>query len=374
MRNQLKLMQCVGVAMCVAMLTLSSCSSRKGGDGTQGEAKSAYKFLKVKKGTREMNLSYSATIRGKQDVAILPQVSGTIMRVCVEEGQKVSRGQLLFVIDQVPFQAALRTAQANVKAAEAQLATAKLNYESNQELYRQEVISAHTLKTMENAYLTAQASLTQAKAAETNARNSLSYTEVKAPANGYVGQLPYRVGALVSPQIPEPMTTVSDNSEMWVYFSMTESQLLNLTREHGSMNMAVTEMPAVSLQLKDGSIFAQKGKIESVSAVVDRSTGTVTCKAVFPNSDGLLKSGLSGNILIPTTYKNVIIIPQQATMRQQDKYLVWKVGKGGIAEGVLVSVASINDGAEYIVTEGLSEGDEILADGAGLIRPGTKLK
>lgn len=367
---------CSSTLLMLGTLLLSSCSNggeKKDAEVMQG-APSAYKFMKVKAGDRELNQSYSATIRGKQDVAIMPQVGGTITQVLVTEGQHVHAGQTLFIIDQVPFQAALRTAQANVQAAKAQLATAKLNYESNQELFNQKVVSQHTLSVAENAYLTAQAGLAQAQAAETNARNSLSYTMVKSPANGQVGNLPYRKGDLVSPQIPTPLTTVSDNSQMWVYFSMTENQFLDFTREYGSASAAAHSFPAVNLQLKDGSIYEQPGKIESVSAVIDRSTGTATCKAVFNNPDGILHSGLSGNVLIPTTYKNVIIIPQAAAVSQQDKYLVYKVGKDGMAEGVLINVASINDGKEYIVTEGLKEGDEILASGAGLVRPGTKLK
>ena len=366
---------CVCVAMMVAAMTVTSCTSKGDGQGDNAQqGQSAYQFMKVKKGDRTLNLAYSATIRGKQDVAIMPQVGGTITKVCVTEGQQVRAGQTLFIIDQVPFQAALRTAQANVQAAKAQLATAKLNYDSQKELFAQQVVSQHTLSTAENGYLTAQAGLAQAEAALVNARNSLSYTTVTSPANGQVGNLPYRTGDLVSPQIPTPLTTVSDNSEMWVYFSMTENQFLSFTREYGSMTAAARQMPAVSLLLKDGSTYEQEGKIESVSAVIDRSTGTVTCKAVFPNPDGLLHSGLSGTVQIPTAYKDVVIIPQSATVSQQDKYLVYKVGKDGMAEGVLVTVAPINDGKEFIVTEGLKEGDEILATGAGLVRPGTKLK
>ncbi|MBQ9641684.1 MAG: efflux RND transporter periplasmic adaptor subunit [Bacteroidaceae bacterium] len=373
MRKKYLFFQCVSVALFVA--TLTGCSS-KGGEqqNTAGQQQTAYQFLTVEKGERTLDQAYSATIRGRQDVAIMPQVGGTIKQVCVTEGQQVHAGQTLFIIDQVPFQAALCTAEANVKAAKAQLATAKLNYESNQELFRQQVVSQHTLTTAENAYLTAQAGLAQAQAAETNARNSLSYTYVKAPANGQVGNLPYRTGDLVGPQIPTPLTTVSDNSEMWVYFSMTENQFLGFSREFGSINEAARQMPAVSLQLKDGSTYEAEGRIESVSAVIDRSTGTATCKAVFPNKKGLLHSGLSGTVLIPTTYKDVIIIPQSAAVSQQDKYIVYKVGKDGMAEGVLVKVAPINDGKEFIVTEGLNAGDEILATGAGLVRPGTKLK
>ena len=362
-----------GVCLLGYALALSSCRSDSNPTNSVDDATS-YQMMKVERGSRVLQQSYSASIRGKQDVAILPQVGGTITEVCVQEGQHVSRGQRLFVIDQVPFQAALRTAEANVKAAEAGLATAKLNYESNQELFKQKVVSQHTLQTAQNAFLSAEAGLSQAQAALTNARNSLSYTEVKSPVSGQVGNLPYRAGALVSPQIPEPLTTVSDNSEMWVYFSMTELQLLSLSRQYGSMDEAVRQMPDVTLQLKDGSVYGESGRIESVSAVVDRMTGTVTCKAVFPNRSGLLHSGQSGSVLIPQTYSDVLIIPQSATMRQQDKVVVWKADVNGLAESVLIEVAPVNDGKEYMVTGGLTEGDEILASGAGLIRPGMKLK
>lgn len=174
--------------------------------------------MKVEATDKELSTSYSATIRGRQDIDIYPQVSGTIEKLCVTEGQKVRRGQSLFIIDQVPYKAALKTAVANVEAVRAALATAALTYNSNKELYAQKVVSEFSLKTAENAYLTAKAQLSQAEAQEISARNNLSYTEVKSPSDGVVGALPYRAGALVSPSLPQPLTTVSDNSDMYVYF------------------------------------------------------------------------------------------------------------------------------------------------------------
>lgn len=366
------LIHTIGVCMLCATFIAASCDA--GSKSNKEQQASGYKIMTLKRDSLEVTQSYSATIRGRQDVAIMPQVSGTITKILVEEGQEVHAGQVMFVIDQVPYLAALRTAKANVQAAQAQLATAKLDYESNKKLYEKNVISQFTLSTSENAYLTAKAALEQARATEINANNSLNYTEVKSPASGFVGNLPYRVGALVSPQIQEPLTTISDNSEMWVYFSMTENQLLGLSRKYKSMDEAAKSIPQVGLRLKDGVMYDKEGHIESISAVVDRSTGTVTCKAVFDNSERTLHSGMSGNIIVPTTYKGVILIPQAATVRQQDKYIVYKVGKNGIAESILVEVAPINDGKQFVVVSGLNEGDEILADGAGLIRPGTKLK
>ncbi len=326
--------------------------------------------MTVAKAERELTSSYSATIRGRQDIDIYPQVGGTLTRLCVNEGEKVRRGQLLFVIDQVPYKAALQTAEANVEAARAGLATAELTYNSNKELFAQKVISEHTLLTAKNAYLTAKAGVAQAEAQVTNARNNLSYTEVKAPSDGVVGALPYRVGALVSAAMPKPLTTVSDNSSMYVYFSMTENQLLSYTRQYGSMDEALQHMPEVTLKLNDGSMYEHTGKIESISGVIDRQTGSVTARAVFPNEGRLLHSGANGSLLIPTTYRDQIVIPQSATVQMQDKYLVYKVVDGK-AKSVLVSVSPISDGREFIVTDGLNVGDVIVSEGAGLVREGT---
>ena len=335
--------------------------------------KPSYATMKVEATDKELSTSYSATIRGRQDIDIYPQVSGTIEKLCVTEGQKVRRGQLLFIIDQVPYKAALKTAVANVEAARAAQATAELTYNSNKELYAQKVVSEFSLKTAENSYLTAKAQLSQAEAQEISARNNLSYTEVKSPSDGVVGALPYRAGALVSPSLPQPLTTVSDNSDMYVYFSMTENQLLALTRQYGSMDEALKNMPQAELRLNDNSVYDKKGTIESISGVIDRQTGTVVARVVFPNESRLLHSGASGTVVVPTTYKNCIVIPQEATVQLQDKTVVYKVVDGK-AVSALITVAGINDGREYVVLDGLEVGDEIVSTGAGLLREGTQVK
>ena len=356
----------VGILCCSALTV--ACRQQT---TTAGQAE--YSIMTVSKSDKELSTSYSATIRGQQDISIYPQVSGTIQELCVSEGERVKLGQTLFVIDQVPYKAALNTAVANVKAAEAALASAKLKYESNKQLYEREVVSDYTLQTAENDYLSAQAQLAQMEAQEVNARNNLSYTEVKSPCDGVVGTLPYRVGALVSSAIAEPLTTVSDNDEMYVYFSMTENQLLSLIRQYGSVENALETMPAISLKLNDGTLYDESGRIETISGVIDRQTGTESVRAVFPNKEHLLFSGASGSVLIPSTYEDCIIIPQEATVRYQDKVLVYKVVDGK-AVSTLVSVADVDDGREYIVTDGLAVGDEIVAKGAGMLREGMQVK
>lgn len=363
-KNWIRLMGTVGCIVCLA-----SCKQAP----QTGMAPTSYEIMKVEATDKVLSTSYSATIRGRQDIDIYPQVSGTIERLCVSEGQKVSRGQLLFVIDQVPYKAALKTAMANVEVARAALATAELTYNSQKELRNQKVVSEFSLQTAQNNYLTAKAQLAQAEAQEVNARNNLSYTEVKSPSDGVVGALPYRVGALVSPSLPQPLTTVSDNSDMYVYFSMTENQLLALTRQYGNMDEALKNMPQVELRLNDNSIYDQKGTIESISGVIDRNTGTVIARVVFPNESRLLHSGASGTVIVPSMYKDCIVIPQGAAVQMQNKYLVYKVVDGK-AVSTLVSVNEISDGREFIVTDGLKPGEEIVAKGAGLLREGTPVK
>lgn len=338
----------------------------------QAQMETGYEVMTATPADRTISSTYSATIRGRQDIEIYPQVGGTLTKVCVTEGERVRTGQTLFIIDQVPYQAAWQTATANVEAAKASLATAQLTYDSKQELYKENVISEFDLSTAKNALLAAKAQLAQAEAQEVNARNNLSYTVVKSPADGVVGTLPYRVGALVGSNLPEPLTTVSDNSDMYVYFSMTENQLLGLIRQYGSKEEALKSMPAIDLQLNDRSAYPQKGQIESISGVIDRSTGTVSLRAVFPNKEGLLHSGGAGNVIIPVKKTGAIVIPQAATYEIQDKVFVYKVVDGK-ARSAQVQVTRVNGGQEYIVDNGLVAGDVIVAEGVGLLREGTSV-
>ena len=346
-----KLIQAVLFGSCMAFAV--SC-----GQAPTARGEAEYSVMTISTSDVTIPSTHSATIRGRQDIAIYPQVSGTISKVCVKEGEVVRQGQLLFIIDQVPYKAALQTAKANVAAAEASVATAQLTYDSKKELFAKNVVSQFDLQTSQNNLLTAKSQLAQAEAQLVNAANNLSYTEVKSPSNGVVGVLPYRVGALVSASIPQPLTTVSDNSDMYVYFSLTENQLLDLTREYGSMDKALAALPNVQLVLNDGSLYSQEGRIESISGVIDTSTGSVQLRAVFPNPGRLLHSGSSGNVLLPHIYKNVVTVPQVATFELQDKKFVYKV-ENGVATSQNITVSPQSDGKNFIVTAGLTPGEVI---------------
>ena len=358
-------------APCYLLFLLSSC----GGKQQQQQMPSAnFETMKVSTKDVTMTTKYSATIRGRQDIDIMPQVGGTLTKLCVTEGQKVSAGQTLFIIDQVPYQAALNTAEAAQKAANAGLATAQLSYDSKKKLFDQQVISDVELQTAHNALLSAKAQVAQADAQVINARNSLSYTVVKSPSNGVVGTLPYRQGALVGPSMPQPLTTVSDNTKMYVYFSINEAQLLSMTRESGSAEAAISAMPEIKLILVDGSEYQHLGKVESVSGVVDRSTGTVQIRAVFDNPEKLLLSGSTGNVVIPTTYKDKIVIPATATVQVQDKFKVYLVDKDNIAHEQLVTTEPLSNGKDYVIKDGLKVGDVIVSEGAGMLKDGQNIK
>ncbi|CCY35525.1 efflux transporter RND family MFP subunit [Tannerella sp. CAG:118] len=342
-------------------------------DSRQTETKATYKTLTIVQADQTLKSDYTATLRGRQYVEIRPQVSGIITEIRINEGDIVHKGQVLFVIDQVPYKAALETAVANVKSAEAKLRTAKLTAKSKAELYKERVISEFDLQTAENAQAEAQAALAQAKAQEINARNNLSYTEVKSPVNGVASMIPYRVGALVSSNINEPLVSVSDDEEVYAYFSMSENQILDLVQQYGSLQKAMLQMPNVELELSNGDIYSHKGKINAISGTVNENTGAISLRASFLNPEKLLRNGGSGKVIIPTVKKNCIVIPQAATYELQNRAFVYKVVEGK-AQSVPVQLFKLNNGTEYIVESGLMPGDVIIAEGAGLVREGTVIE
>lgn len=336
----------------------------------------------------ELNYTYPATIKGKQDIEIRPRVSGNIVRVCVDEGANVRVGQTLFVIDDVNYReavnqanAAVNQANASLNQANAALATATLTYENKKQLKEKNIIgdyefqtAANALKQAEAAVATGKAGVASAQAALTSARQNLSYCYVKSPANGVVGSIPFRVGALVSASTVEPMTTVSNIDEMYVYFSVTEQQLLEMTRTSGDSKTILASMPAVQLKLADGTVYDRPGKVSTISGVIDQQTGSVSIRADFPNPQHLLKTGGSGKIMVPYVAKDVIVIPQSATVEVQDQKFVYTVGKDNKVSYTVVQVADVNDGTNYIVTAGLKAGDRIVVEGVTRLQDGMEIK
>lgn len=331
-----------------------------------------YETMEVTLSDRTLTTGYSAAISGVQTVEIRPQVSGMITDILIEEGESVRKGQVLFVIDQTPYKAAYEIAVANVKSAEAALSTAQLILESNKNLYEQDVVSEFDLMTAQNDLIEAEARLALCKAEEVNASNNLSYTEVRSPVNGVASMIPYRVGALVSSNITQPLVTVSDDSRVYAYFSMAESQMLDMVQQYGSLNNAIRQMPEVELIMSNGDLYEHTGKINAISGTISETTGAVSLRAVFNNRNHLLRNGGSGSIIIPVTMNDCIVIPQAATYELQDRVFVYKVidGKASATE---IHISPHNNGIEYIVESGLEVGDIIVAEGAGLIKEGTPI-
>ena len=349
-----------------------ACGGKRGGMPNFGDDE--YPVVSVETTASSSQSSYPATIKGVQDVEIRPKVAGFITRINVREGQAVKAGQLLFVIDNATYQAAVRQSQAAVNTAKAQLNTAKLTYENNQKLFEQNIIGDYELSAARNSYETASASVAQAEAALASARETLSFCYVKSPVAGLIGSLPYKVGSMVSSGSTPALTTVSDNSSMEVYFSMTEKDILDMAKTSGTAQAAIASMPTVTLQLADGTTYNHPGKVTKMSGVLDAATGSAQLIAVFQNPERLLKSGGSGSIIVPHDNVASIVVPQSCVMEIQDKKFMYTVDKDNKVKYTEIKVAPQNDGNNYVVTEGLNVGDRYVTNGITKLTDGMEIK
>lgn len=342
--------------------TLVSCG---GGGGRPNFGDNEYPVVTAGSSTADMQTTYPASIKGMQDVEIRPKNQGFLTNINVREGQTVSAGQVLFVIDNETFQAQVRQAQAAVNAAQQQVKTAKLTYDNAQQLHQNKVIGDYELQTSENNYESAQAQLAQAQAALANAREALSFCYVKSPASGVVGTLPFKKGALVSGS--NVLTTVSNISSMDVYFSVTEKEAMVISQK------GIADLPSVKLQLADGSIYNHEGTVTRMSGVIDAATGSVQLIATFPNPEKTLKSGSTGNIIIPRQNSSVIIIPQACVSEVQNKKFVYLLDKDNKVKYTEIQVDPQNDGNNYIVTGGLKAGDKYVTNGITKLSDGMEI-
>lgn len=333
-----------------------------------------YAVITLEPSSSDLKNSYPAVIKGKQDIEIRPKVAGFITKLCVDEGSVVRKGQPLFLIDKIEYEAAVRMAEANVKAAKATVNTQELTVKNKKELHKKSIISDFELQMAENQLDSQRAALAQAEAQLVSAKNNLSYTTVISPSNGIVGTIPFRVGSLVSSSSATPLTTVSDISEMYIYFAMDEKQLLNMTREGGTIKDLLARMPNVELKLADGSTYEENGKIETLSGIIDQNTGSVNMRATFPNTKNLLRSGGTGTVMIPYKENNSIVIPQKATYEIQDKKFAYVVGSDSKVKNTEIKVFNLDDGRNYIVTSGLNAGDKIVIEGVATLRDGVEIK
>lgn len=362
----------------VIPLLILSCRGANQQQGQQQVQK--YPVLELQPRSIELTSSYPATLEGKQTVEIRPRVPGYITEMHVDEGNWVSKDQSLFTLNNVEYQQEVRSAKADIRAAKARISTAKDEVERLQSLVDKEIVSKYQLQSAKNELESNKAALAQAQSRLKNAQLNLGYTEVKSPVNGIIGTIPYRIGSLVNSSISRPMTVVSDISEVYAYFSMSERELLEMAQTVSSsegnktIQQQVAEMPDVNLMLADNSEYKHRGKLKLASGLIDRQTGSASFRATFPNPQQILRSGGSGNVEIPFNQETAIVIPKRATYEIQNKRFVYIVSDSNTVESKEVSVLPIDTKRLFVVDEGLSKGERIISSGIGQIDDGTKIQ
>lgn len=351
-------------------IIMSSCGGKTEAGGDTAPQK--YETAVLSQGDATMEMTFPVTIKGQQDIEIRPRIDGFIEAIYVDEGSVVRKGQTLFKINSPAAIQGLATAQASIRSAQAQVSTAKSNADRLRPLAEKAIISQVQFDQAEYAYQSALAGLGQAQAALTNAQSTLSWTNVTSPSDGVVGTIPSREGSLVNPA--NILTSVANTSSVYAYFSLNEKQLTEFLNETEGKTQAekIKNMPPVTLILADGSQYGEIGKIETISGVINVSTGSVNFRAEFSNKNGLLRSGTSGKITIPRTVHNVIVIPQEATIEQQDKRLVYKVQGDSVVQKTVLGTF-LPDGKSFAVTEGLTNGEKIVTKGIGSLTQGKKI-
>ena len=359
----------LGTGFLVMLVFVTSC----GVDMPQVK-QTSFETLTIEKSTIEVPIKFSAKMKGKTDVTITPQVSGQLMQICVVEGQRVTKGQTLFVIDQRNAQLDLENAQANLYSAQASESNAKLEYESCKNLYEKKIISKYLLDDAYNDYMQAQAAVAQARAKVDRARVDLGFCTITAPVTGLIGEIPVRMGDQVSQSTY--LTTLSGNTTMDAEFSVTESLIEAMVSEGAKAadrKKYMEEIPEVTFLMKNGTEYQHKGRINTLTGVVNPVTGTIAVKATFPNPDGQLISGIQGTVVLPVTRENVIVIPQVSVVKLQDRQQVYKVLADSTATAVEVTTEDVGNGEDYIATSGLNVGDRIVTVGANNVREGQKV-
>lgn len=354
----------LGVVTVGAGTFVTSCSGSE--ENSQQQQVPKIKVETIEATTSELSNSFPAIVKGKSDVEIRPQVSGFITKVCVDEGQRVRKGQTLFLIDQVQFQAAVSQAREQVNSAQAAVNTATSHERNQRMLFDKGIISQTQWQNAADQLAQAKASLAAARAALTSAQKNLSYTVVTSPADGVVGAIPNREGSLASPSSVQPLTTVSDIDQVYAYFSLNEKDLLDLTDAGAkTLDEALASMPDVQLRLANGTVYPLTGRVATVSGVIDNATGSASVRALFDNTNGMLRSGSTGAVIIPVSTPNAIVIPQKATFEQQEKRFVYTVNDSNMTVATPIEVLDINDGQTFVVTNGLKPGDRIVVEGVG---------
>ena len=355
----------------MVFLALGACLLVSCGGSIQKPVPTSYATITVAKSDITVPLKYSATLKGTNDVTIKPQISGQLMEICITEGQQVKKGDVLFRIDDRNAKLELEVAEANLLSAKAAESSAKLEFESNTNLYQKGIVSKYVMDNAENTYKQAQASVAQFKATANRARVNLGYCTITSPVAGVIGSIPVFAGDQVDPSTY--LTMVSGNAKMYAEFSVSESVLEERANESSKGQNSLEHFPDVTFLFKNGTEYSKKGRITSITGTVDRTTGALSCKATFPNPDGVLYSGIQGTVVIPFNAKDVMVVPQNAVVRLQDKSLVYKVGADSCAYSAIVETVGFGSGRDLVIMSGLEVGDVIVTEGANNVYEGPRV-
>lgn len=345
---------------------LFSCGEKK--TGTKEKAVQSYQVLTLTPQHVTVYNDFPASIQGQNVIEIRPMVSGYLQDIYVPEGSPVTKGQLLFRIKNPQYEQDIITAKGAIKIAEANVNTARMNVEKAKPLVEEEIVSKYELSSAVYTLQSQQAALSQAKATLANAETNQGYTYIRSPQSGTIGLIPYKIGALVGSSTSDPLTTLSNTSNIFAYFSLNEKQLLDFM---GNMSGNTTveklqAMPLVSLVLANGNIYPEKGKLETASGGINSNTGTATFKAVFNNSIGIIQNGASGTIRIPVVMDKALLVPQIAIYQMQDKSFVYRLVSGNRVMSTEVKTSPTDDGNFVVITSGVKAGDKLLLNGLNI--------
>lgn len=357
-----------------AVLLLASCKQDKKNE--KGAARVLpYNYIEASRQVATIYNDYPARLEGMQNIDIRPMVDGYIQAVYVDEGDVVNKGKLMFKINNPQYAQTLRSAEAALRSAQTNIDNARMQVTKVKPLVEKDIISAYELEAAELNLRSAQAAYAQAQAAVSNARINVGYTNVYAPVSGVVGTLPYRVGSYVNSSTPQPLTTVSSIGNVYAYFSINEKEQLQFFKntQGATAGQKLTNLPAVTLILSDGSEYGQKGKVQSMSGLADPQTGSFNMRATFPNPTGLLRSGVSATVRIPNRVYDAILIPQAATFDIQGRKFVYLIKPDSTVSSAPVEVTDLKDGKTYIADKGLQPGDRIVVEGVSILKDSTKI-
>ena len=365
-------------------LLILSCNSKNdskagaagGQNGPAANEIKDYPVITVTSRTTTLNSDYPATVQGQQNIEIRPKIDGYIQNIYVDEGATVKKGQPLFRISAPQYEQEVRTANANIKIAQAEVDAARMQVNKVQPLVEKDIISHFELESAQYTLEAKQAALAQARATLANARTNLGYTSVTSPVNGVVGTIPYKIGSLISSNTTQPLTTVSNIGKIYAYFSINEKQALNFLKntKGATMQARLATIPPVSLILSNGTEFPQKGRVETASGLINTETGSVSVRATFSNPGNVVRSGSSGIVRIPRTIDTALMVPQKATYEIQGKKFVYIVESTGTVRSGEIKVLDNNNGQLFVVTSGLQPGEKIVLEGVASLKEGAVIK